>query len=84
VVRRSFATFQAGDAMFVNFGYVQEPTDSFHDLANEVVALPVSRSIFRGHLPVFRITICRISAAINSTVCAKRFVAFRQTLQSLV
>jgi len=40
--------------MFVNFGYVQEPTDSFHDLANEVVALPISRSIFRGHLPVFR------------------------------
>jgi hypothetical protein len=54
VVRRSFATFQAGDAMFVNFGYVQEPTDSFHDLANEVVALPISRSIFGGHLPVFR------------------------------
>jgi len=33
--------FQAGDPMLVNFGYMHQPGDSFHDLAKAPVALLV-------------------------------------------
>jgi hypothetical protein len=33
--------FQAGDAMFVNLGYMHQPGDSFHDLAKAPIALLV-------------------------------------------
>jgi hypothetical protein len=69
--------------MFVDLGYVQEPGDSFHDLANAFVAFLVCRGIFRSYLPVFRIYLPAFENQQFNALC-ERFVAFRQTLQSLV
>ena len=77
------AAFQTGDAMFVNFGYVQEPGHSFHDFANAFVAFFVCRSIFRICLPAFRIYLPAFEDQEFNALC-ECFVAFRQTFQSFV